>query len=126
MNFKFSALWSRASWNRALRNRALWKKLGAIAGMLAVLWLLGCAFLYHTMLQPPEQFGGVMAKLPGPVPFLIFPFKPMWMRARAGHLSVGDHAPDFVLTKLDKSAQVQLSSLTAQKKPVVLIFGSYT
>ena len=126
MNFQFSALWNRAWWNRALRNRVLWKKIGVTAGVLAVLWLIGCAFLYHTMLQPPEKFGRVMAKLPGPVPFLIFPFETMWMRARAGHLSVGDHAPDFVLTELDKSTQVQLSSLTAQKRPVVLIFGSYT
>jgi hypothetical protein len=30
------------------------------------------------------------------------------------------------LAKLDKSAHVQLSSLSAQGKPVVLIFGSYT
>jgi hypothetical protein len=28
--------------------------------------------------------------------------------------------------KLDKSASVQLSSLTAEERPVVLIFGSYT
>jgi peroxiredoxin len=50
----------------------------------------------------------------------------MWMRARAGALQVGDPAPDFTLAKLDKSAHVQLSSLTTQGKPVVLIFGSYT
>jgi peroxiredoxin len=49
----------------------------------------------------------------------------MWMHARAGTLNVGDHAPDFTLTKLDHSAQVQLSSVTAHQ-PVVLIFGSYT
>jgi peroxiredoxin len=48
------------------------------------------------------------------------------MRARAGKLQVGDPAPDFTLTKLDKSAQVQLSALIAQGQPVVLIFGSYT
>ena len=57
---------------------------------------------------------------------MIFPFETMWMRARAGTLQVGDPAPDFTLAKLDKSAHVQLSSLTAQGKPVVLIFGSYT
>jgi len=104
----------------------VWKKIGATACVLAVLWLIGCAFLYRTMLRPPEQFAGVMAKIPGPVPFLIFPFETLWLRARAGHLTVGDHAPDFLLTKLDKSAQVQLASLTAQARPVVLIFGSYT
>jgi len=67
-----------------------------------------------------------MAKIPGPVPFLIFPFETLWMRARAGTLQVGSPAPDFALVKLDKTAQVQLSALTAQQKPVVLVFGSYT
>jgi hypothetical protein len=94
--------------------------------VLAVLWLVGCVYLYHVMCRPPEQFAGVMKKVPGPVAFLVFPFESLWMRARAGHLSVGDPAPDFRLTKLDRSAQIQLSALTAQKKPVVLVFGSYT
>ena len=94
--------------------------------VVALLWLLGCAALYQVMLQPPEAFARVMAKLPGPVPFLLFPFETLWTRARAGALQVGDPAPDFSLTKLDKSASMQLSSLTAQGRPVVLIFGSYT
>ncbi len=67
-----------------------------------------------------------MAKLPGPVPFLLFPFETLWMQARAGHLNVGDRAPDFSLTRLDKTDTIKLSNLTAQGKPVVLIFGSYT
>ncbi len=67
-----------------------------------------------------------MAKLPGPVPFLVFPFETLWMQARAGSLHVGDLAPDFVLAKLDKTERVQLSALTAAGQPVVLIFGSYT
>ena len=92
----------------------------------ALVWLLGCAALYHIMRQPPETFARFMAKLPGPVPFLLFPFETLWTHARAGGLQVGDPAPDFSLTKLDKSAPVQLSSLTAQGRPVVLIFGSYT
>ncbi len=78
------------------------------------------------MRQPPETFGRFMAKLPGPVPFLLFPFETLWMQARAGALRVGDPAPDFSLMKLDRSASVQLSQLTAQGKPVVLVFGSYT
>jgi peroxiredoxin len=49
----------------------------------------------------------------------------MWTHARAGRLQVGNAAPDFSLTKLDKSAVVQLSALTATQ-PVVLVFGSYT
>lgn len=94
--------------------------------VIALLWLLGCTALYHIMRQPPETFGRFMAKLPGPVPFLVFPFETLWMRARAGTLQVGDPAPDFSLMKLDKSASVQLSSFQAQGRPVVLIFGSYT
>jgi hypothetical protein len=76
------------------------------------------------MRQSPETFGGVMAKLPG-VAYVVVPFETMWMRARSGTLHAGDAAPDFSLTKLDKTATVQLSSLTAQQ-PVVLVFGSYT
>jgi hypothetical protein len=91
-----------------------------------ILWLIGCVALYHVMRQPPETFGRFMAKLPGPVPFLVFPFETLWTRARAGDLKIGDPAPDFALMKLDKSASVQLSALTAQGHPVVLIFGSYT
>ncbi len=67
-----------------------------------------------------------MKKLPGPVAFLAFPFETLWTKARAGELAVGDAAPDFSLRKLDKSDTVQLSTLTAQGKPVCLIFGSYT
>lgn len=67
-----------------------------------------------------------MSKIPGPIPFLVLPFETLWMRARAGSLHVGDPAPDFSLARLDKSDQVQLSALTAQGRPVVLVFGSYT
>lgn len=90
------------------------------------LWLIGCAAIYHAMRQPPDQFGHVMARIPGPVAFMVFPFESMWMKARRGTLDIGEVAPDFTLTKIDKTGQVQLSSFTAQKKPVVLVFGSYT
>jgi hypothetical protein len=93
--------------------------------ILAVLWVAGCVGIYHIMRQPPEQFARVMSKIPGPVAFLVLPFETLWTRARSGTLNIGDRAPDFTLTKLDHSAQVQLSSLTTQR-PVVLIFGSYT
>ncbi len=94
--------------------------------VLAALWAVCCVALYHVMRQSPEQFGRVMARIPGPIPFLILPFETLWIRARAGTLQVGSPAPDFLLTKLDKTAQVQLSALTAQHRPVVLVFGSYT
>ena len=94
--------------------------------VLAAVWVACCVTLYAVMWQTPEHFGRVMAKIPGPVPFLIFPFETLWMRARAGTLQVGNPAPDFQLTKLDKTSSIQLSALTAQQKPVVLVFGSYT
>jgi hypothetical protein len=83
------------------------------------------AFMWRTMRQPPEDFARVMAKMPGPVVFLLFPFETLWLHARAGTLHFGDPAPDFSLQKLDHSGPVQLSVLNSQK-PVVLVFGSYT
>jgi hypothetical protein len=83
------------------------------------------AYIWWSMHQSPETFGRVMARMPGPVPFLIFPFETAWLHARAGTLHVGDPAPDFSLLKLDKSERVQLSALS-QQQPVVLVFGSYT
>jgi hypothetical protein len=94
--------------------------------VIAALWVMACMALYGVMGQPPERFAKVMAKIPGPIPFLILPFETLWMHARAGTLQVGSPAPDFVLMKLDKSARLQLSSLTGQNRPVVLVFGSYT
>lgn len=98
----------------------------SIFGALALLWIIACASLFAVMRQSPDAFARVMAKVPGPVAFLILPFETLWTHARAGNLQVGDAAPDFSLTKLDKSSQIRLSSLTAQGQPVALIFGSYT
>jgi AhpC/TSA family len=95
-------------------------------GVLALLWVFACGGLYAIMRQSPETFARLMARVPGPVAFLVLPFETLWMRARAGTLHVGDPAPDFTLTKLDKSTQIRLSALTSQGQPVVLIFGSYT
>jgi hypothetical protein len=98
----------------------------SIFGVLALLWIFACASLFAVMRQSPDAFARVMAKVPGPVAFLILPFETLWIHARAGSLQVGDPAPDFSLTNLDKSSQIKLSSLTAQGQPVVLVFGSYT
>jgi hypothetical protein len=102
------------------------KKLISIFAIVLVAWAFACAALYGIMRQPPETFARFMAKIPGPVAFLVLPFETLWTHARAGALQVGDAAPNFSLAKLDKSAAVQLSNLTAQGQPVVLIFGSYT
>ena len=93
--------------------------------VLAVLWISGCGVIYAYMRKPPEQFGHFIARIPGPVAFLAFPFETLWMRARAGSLRVGDSAPDFLLQKLHESERVQLSAMN-REQPVVLIFGSYT
>ena len=81
--------------------------------------------MWHTMKQPPEKFGAVMARMPIPAVFLAAPFETMWVRARAGDLHAGDTAPEFNLQTLDKTSRVALSSLNA-RGPVVLVFGSYT
>ena len=80
--------------------------------------------LFVAMLQPPATFGRVMSKLPT-LAYFLFPFEPMWLVARKGHLKVGDPAPDFALKTADTSQVVRLSSFRGQK-PVVLIFGSHT
>jgi hypothetical protein len=100
--------------------------LGRALVVLAIAWLAACAAVYAAMRQPPESFARVMANIPGPVAFLALPFETLWTHARAGHLEKGDPAPNFSLTKLDKSGSIQLSALTAKQRPVVLIFGSYT
>jgi hypothetical protein len=88
-------------------------------------WTVCLVFIWHVMHQPPAVFGRVMSRMPGPVVFLLFPFETMWTHARAGHLRIGDPAPDFSLMKQDKSVAVDLASLTGHQ-PVVLVFGSYT
>jgi hypothetical protein len=108
------------------KSKSVKKAVVATFCVIATLWVLGSIALYSVMRRPPQQFGRVMAKISGPIPFLIFPFETLWMRARAGTLQVGSPAPDFLLGKLDKTAQIQLSALTAQQRPVVLVFGSYT
>jgi len=95
------------------------------AGLAVAVFYAGFAgYIWWAMRQPPETFGRVMKHMPEVAYFLV-PFETMWTHARAGHLHPGDAAPDFSLTKLDKSSTVQLSALAATQ-PVVLVFGSYT
>jgi hypothetical protein len=94
-----------------------------LAGLLMV-YVVFTAFIWWAMRQPPETFGRVMARMPGPA-YLILPFETMWVHARAGSLKPGDLAPDFSLLKLDKRDKIHLSALSASQ-PVVLVFGSYT
>jgi len=101
------------------------RRLGWAATVFAVMYVAFGSTVWWAMHQPPETFGRVMKRMPGPVPFLLFPFETLWLRARAGNLQVGDAAPDFTLVKVDKTDRVQLSVLNKQQ-PVVLVFGSYT
>lgn len=101
------------------------KLLVRLFAFLLLLYAAFGSFIWWSMRQSPETFGRVMSKMPGPVPFLLFPFETLWTHARAGNLKIGDPAPDFSLMKQDKSGRVRLSALTAQQ-PAVLVFGSYT
>ena len=95
-----------------------------IIGTIAVLWVVASGMLYAAMTRPPETFGAVMKHIP-PVAMAILPFKPLWMSARAGHLQIGDAAPDFTLPTLHGGGTVTLSE-QYRRQPVVLVFGSYT
>lgn len=77
------------------------------------------------MLQPPERFGLIMKYVPAPLVWGLLPGSRIWLWARAGARAVGDPAPDFTLSTPDRSGQVTLSSHRG-KRPVVLVFGSYT
>ena len=101
------------------------KIIGVTLAGLVTLYAILCAGLYAAMRQPPERFGAIMMHVPETVAFLVLPFRPFWMAARAGNLNVGDAAPDFALPAVDHSHVVSLSS-EYRTKPVVLVFGSYT
>lgn len=104
-------------------NRAL-KFFGLVLATLAGVWLAATAALYAAMTRSPETFGAVMKHVP-PISMAILPFKPLWMSARGGHLTVGDAAPDFTLPVLNGEGTVTLSQ-EYRHQPVVLVFGSYT
>ena len=94
--------------------------------LLSLITLYGIllAGFFAAMHQGPAFFSRVMSYSPDFV-FIIFPFRPMWLSARQGKLQAGDPAPDFSLTGRDENSRVRLSELQG-KRPVVLIFGSYT
>jgi len=100
------------------------RKLGVALLILLGVWAGLCTLAYAAMRQPPDKFGRTMARVPM-VMAMVVPFETLWLRARAGHLAVGDPAPDFELPGKDLTAPVRLSSFRG-KQPVVLIFGSYT
>jgi hypothetical protein len=106
------------------RLRAAFRPVAVCAIVLLILWTVAAASLYSAMRQPPERFGAIMSHVP-PAAMILLPFRPLWMSARAGTLQVGDVAPDFTLPTLHGDRRVTLSS-EYRRRPVVLIFGSYT
>lgn len=101
--------------------------LSVVWGLLAVLVALYATALgvtFVVMHQPPVRFGQLMRHFPmWAMPLL--PFEPMWNVARRGTARVGEAAPDFSLRTIDRGTEVTLSSHRG-RRPVVLIFGSYT
>ncbi len=93
----------------------------AVGLVVVYLALLGALF---EVMKRPTLFGKVMSRVPEPL-MMALPFKRLWLVARRGRLRPGDLAPDFNLTASDKKSRVRLSSLRG-RKPVVLVFGSYT
>lgn len=110
---------------RQAKSRRILRFLTRLLITMVVVYLFFGGFVFWAMHQPPEVFGRVMKRVPGPVAFLLYPFETLWLRARAGGLNVGDSAPDFSLEKVNKTGPIQLSVLNKQQ-PVVLVFGSYT
>jgi hypothetical protein len=100
------------------------RKVLKLSLILVVTYLFLLGGFYAAMCQKPAAFSSIMARTPGLV-FMIFPFRTMWFSAREGKLRVGNKAPDFSLETYDKTSRVQLSAFKG-KKPVVLVFGSYT
>ena len=105
--------------------RRSWKKITAtVLICLFILWAGFVTYIWLAMHRSPEDFARVMSHMPWEI-FLVVPFETLWTQARAGTVQIGDPAPDFALTKLDKSGTVRLSELN-RSQPVVMVFGSYT
>jgi hypothetical protein len=100
------------------------RRLGAVLVGLGAIYILLVGALALAMRQPPAVFGQVMKHMPGPM-FMLLPFEPLWMWARAGNLKMGDPAPVFDLTTPDRKSSGGLAGHRGVR-PVVLIFGSYT
>ena len=100
------------------------KQLRRVVIVLIAVYVVFLSGMLLAMTRPPEQFGQVMRHVPMPL-LRAVPFPPMWLWARRGSLATGELAPDFTLSTLDHTGTVTLSSHRG-KRPVVLVFGSYT
>jgi hypothetical protein len=92
--------------------------------------LLACyvtilAVVLAAMLQTPAQFSQFMRRVPEGLVWGGLPAARMWLWARRGALSPGSPAPDFTLDRHGQEGRVTLSSFRG-RRPVVLVFGSYS
>ena len=92
---------------------------------LVVLYIAMCGGMAWVMVQPPETFGRIVRHLPMPIIWGVLPGPSIWLWARKGTLKEGETAPDFTLGTYDRTGSVTLSSFRG-RRPVVLVFGSYT
>lgn len=90
-----------------IRKHSLWKW---IAGSLVVLLLAAYFVLAHFMGGPRDVYGFLRYALPN------------WSE---GHVQLGEQAPDARLISLDGKSDFHLRERIG-KRPLVLIFGSYT
>ncbi len=95
------------------------------AAALIVTYIGLAAGVALAMVQPPERFGAIMTRAPMAIVWGVLPGKRLWTWARRGALEPGDAAPDFTLATFDHSDRVTLSSHRG-RRPVVIVFGSYT
>lgn len=96
-----------------------------VLAVLVAIYLVLFGSVLAAMLQPPERFGLFMRHVPPVIVWGALPAARMWLWARGGTLSPGDLAPDFTLPTVDHRERVTLSSHRG-RRPVVLVFGSYT
>ena len=125
MAFFLHPRWGVRCWGIEMAIKFSRRRVVFAAVVLLVLWAGFLGYIWWAMNQPPEKFARVMSRLPTPAAFFVLPVETLWTRARAGHLQIGDPAPDFLLERQDKTGSIQLAALTP-RQPVVLIFGSYT
>jgi hypothetical protein len=100
-----------------------WLKRGALVLVAAYAAFFSAVMI--AMLQPPERFGRIMMHLPEALVWRLLPAPRMWLWARKGNLEAGSAAPDFTLSTSDHTGRVTLST-DRGRRPVVLVFGSYT
>ena len=89
------------------RKKKVWLGLGCALGVLLLAAFVGLAFLAGS---PRDAYGMVRYALP---------------HMHRGTLKVGDDAPDARLVALDGSSHFHIRERTG-RRPLVLVFGSYT